>query len=33
MNLNNFQLILYKYFFSKQYNIPIENIDIEFFYC
>jgi len=26
-----FQLILYKYFFSKQYNIPIENIDIEFF--
>ena len=26
-----FQLILYKYFFSKQYNIPIENIDFEFF--
>jgi len=26
-----FQLILYKYFFSKQYNIPLENIDIEFF--
>ena len=26
-----FQLVLYKYFFSKQYNIPIENIDIEFF--
>ena len=26
-----FQLILYKYFFSKQYNIPIEDIDIEFF--
>jgi len=26
-----FQLILYKHFFSKQYNIPIENIDIEFF--
>lgn len=26
-----FQLILYKYFFSKQYNIPIENIEIEFF--
>ena len=26
-----FQLILYKHFFSKQYNIPIEDIDIEFF--
>ena len=26
-----FQLILYKHFFSKQYNIPIEYIDIEFF--
>jgi len=26
-----FQLILYKYFFSKQYNIPLENIEIEFF--
>jgi len=26
-----FQLILYKYFFSKQYNIPLEDIDIEFF--
>lgn len=26
-----FQLILYKHFFSKQYNIPIEKIDIEFF--
>ena len=26
-----FQLILYKYFFSKQYNIPIEDIDIEYF--
>ena len=26
-----FQLILYIYFFSKQYNIPLENIDIEFF--
>lgn len=26
-----FQLVLYKYFFSKQYNIPIENIDVEFF--
>jgi hypothetical protein len=25
------QLILYKNFFSKQYNIPIESIDIEFF--
>ena len=23
--------MLYKYFFSKQYNIPIESIDIEFF--
>jgi hypothetical protein len=26
-----FQLILYKYFFSKQFNIPIDNIDIKFF--
>ena len=26
-----FQLILYKHFFSKQYNIPLENIEIEFF--
>ena len=26
-----FQLILYKYFFSKQYKIPLENIEIEFF--
>ncbi len=26
-----FQLILYKHFFSKQYNVPIENIEIEFF--
>jgi hypothetical protein len=26
-----FQLVLYKHFFSKQYNVPIENIDIEFF--
>jgi len=26
-----FQLILYKYFFSKQFNVPIENIDIKFF--
>ena len=26
-----FQLILYKKFFSEQYNFPIENIDIEFF--
>jgi len=25
------QLLLYKYFFSKQFNVPIENIDIEFF--
>jgi len=25
------QLILYKYWFSKQYNIPEENIEIEFF--
>jgi CRISPR/Cas system-associated exonuclease Cas4 (RecB family) len=25
------QLILYKYFFSKQFGIPIENIDIKFF--
>ena len=26
-----FQLILYKKFFAEQFNIPIENIDIEFF--
>ena len=26
-----FQLVLYKKFFSEQYNIPIDNIDIEFF--
>ena len=26
-----FQLVLYKKFFAQQYNIPIENIDIEFF--
>ena len=26
-----FQLLLYKQFFSEQYNIPIEDIDIEFF--
>ena len=26
-----FQLILYKKYFSEQYNFPIENIDIEFF--
>jgi len=26
-----YQLLLYKKFFAEQYNIPIENIDIEFF--
>jgi hypothetical protein len=26
-----FQLLLYKQFFSEQYNIPLEDIDIEFF--
>lgn len=26
-----FQLILYKHFFSEQYKVPIDNIDIEFF--
>lgn len=26
-----YQLILYKKYFSKQFNVPIENIDIEFF--
>ena len=26
-----FQLLLYKQFFSEQYNIPLERIDIEFF--
>jgi hypothetical protein len=26
-----FQLILYKYFFSKQFNVLIDNIDIKFF--
>lgn len=25
------QLLLYKYFFSKQFNIPIEDIEVEFF--
>lgn len=25
------QLLLYKYFFSKQFNIPLENIEVEFF--
>jgi len=29
--LKQFQLVLYKKFFSEQYNIPIDNIDIEFF--
>jgi hypothetical protein len=29
--LKQFQLILYKKFFSEQYNIPLEKIDIEFF--
>jgi hypothetical protein len=27
----HFQLILYKKFFSEQYGIPLDNIDIEFF--
>ena len=26
-----YQLLLYKKYFSEQYNVPIENIDIEFF--
>lgn len=26
-----FQLLLYKQFFSEQYGIPLSNIDIEFF--
>jgi len=25
-----FQLILYKYFFAKQFNIPVDNIEVEF---
>ena len=25
------QILLYKYFFSKQFNVPIDNIDVEFF--
>ena len=29
--MKQFQLILYKKFFSEQYDIPIEDIDIEFF--
>ena len=29
--LKQFQLILYKKFFAEQYNIPIENIEVEFF--
>jgi len=26
-----FQLLLYKKFFSEQYNVPLDNIEIEFF--
>ena len=26
-----FQLILYKHFFSEQYNVPVDSIDVEFF--
>jgi hypothetical protein len=26
-----FQLILYKHFFSEQYNVPIDSIEVEFF--
>jgi hypothetical protein len=29
--IKNMQLILYKKFFSEQYNFPIENIEIEYF--
>ena len=29
--MKQFQLILYKKFFSEQYDIPIENINVEFF--
>ena len=29
--IKQYQLILYKKFFSEQYNVPIENINIEFF--
>ena len=29
--VKNMQLILYKKFFSEQYNFPIENIEIEYF--
>jgi hypothetical protein len=29
--LKQFQLILYKKFFSEQYGVPVENIDVEFF--
>ena len=27
------QLVLYKKFFNEQYGIPLENIEVEFFYC
>jgi hypothetical protein len=29
--VKNMQLILYKQFFSQQYNFPVDNIDIEYF--
>lgn len=29
--IKQFQLVLYKKFFSQQFNIPIEDIDVEFF--
>ena len=29
--LKQYQLVLYKKFFAQQYNVPIEDIDIEFF--
>ena len=30
MKINNFNL-LYKKFFAEQFNVPVDNIDIEFF--
>ena len=31
--LKSDQLLLYKQFYAKQYNHPIEKIEVELFYC
>jgi hypothetical protein len=31
MKINNFNLSYIKNFFSEQFNIPLDNIEIEFF--